>query len=66
MDADRISDLLGGVEKPSRYIGGEYNQIVKEDAEYRVALCFPDVYEIGMSHLGSKILYSVLNRIELR
>ena len=64
MDADRISGLLGSVEKPSRYIGGEYNQIVREDAEYRVALCFPDVYEIGMSHLGSKILYSVLNRIE--
>lgn len=58
MELDR---LLSGVEKPARYIGGEYNSIVKEDAALRWALCFPDVYEIGMSHLGSRILYHILN-----
>ena len=64
MDPYLTAEMLASVEKPSRYIGGEYNQIVRENAEYRVALCFPDVYEIGMSHLGSKILYSVLNGID--
>lgn len=53
--------LLQNVEKPARYIGGEWNSIIKEEAEVRFALCFPDVYEIGMSHLGSRILYHVLN-----
>ncbi len=53
--------LLSGVEKPARYTGGELNSIVKEQAELRFALCFPDVYEIGMSHLGSRILYEALN-----
>ena len=56
--------LLHGVEKPARYIGGEWNSIAKERAQVRFALCFPDVYEIGMSHLGSKILYHVLNSRE--
>lgn len=59
---DRL--LRSGVEKPARYTGGEWNSIVKEEAEARVALCFPDVYEIGMSHLGSRILYHVLNSRE--
>lgn len=56
--------LLSRVEKPGRYIGGEWNSIVKEQAELRFALCFPDVYEIGMSHMGGKILYHVLNGME--
>lgn len=56
-----IDNLLPHVEKPARYTGGELNIIVKRDAEVRFALCFPDVYEIGMSHLGSRILYHVLN-----
>jgi len=56
--------LLSRVEKPARYIGGEYNMQVKEQADLRFALCFPDVYEIGMSHLGSRILYHVLNGME--
>ncbi len=56
---DRL--LSSGVENPARYIGGEWNSIVKESARLRFALCFPDVYEIGMSHLGSRILYHVLN-----
>ena len=55
-----------GVQKPSRYIGGEWNQIVKDhDAvDVTFALGFPDVYEIGMSHLGYRILYSLLNSRE--
>ena len=57
-----LDRLLVQVEKPARYIGGEYNVVVKPDAAFRFALCFPDVYEIGMSHLGSRILYNVLNR----
>jgi radical SAM family uncharacterized protein/radical SAM-linked protein len=48
--------------KPSRYIGNEVN-IVRKDGEVKVALCFPDTYEIGMSHIGLKILYSVINNI---
>ncbi len=56
--------LLAGVEKPARYTGGELNSVVKERAELRFALCFPDVYEIGMSHLGSRILYEALNSRE--
>ena len=59
-----LNRLLTRVEKPARYIGGEYNSIVKEHADVRFALLFPDVYEIGMSHLGSRILYHVLNEAE--
>lgn len=57
-------DLLRGVEKPARYIGGEVNQIRKDLSKVsaRVGLCYPDVYEIGMSHIGLKILYEVLNQ----
>ena len=56
-------EMLLGVSKPARYTGGEWNSVVKSDKgiDCRVALCFPDLYEIGMSHLGLKILYSVLN-----
>ncbi len=55
---------LKRVSKPARYIGGEHNSIVKEDASVRVrmALAFPDVYEVGMSHIGLKILYHCLNK----
>jgi radical SAM family uncharacterized protein/radical SAM-linked protein len=58
-----LDRLLGSVERPSRYIGGEWNEIVKDPASVDVtfALAFPDVYEIGMSHLGYRILYSLLN-----
>ncbi len=58
-------DLLK-VEKPARYVGGEYNQILKrkEDIKCRFAFCFPDIYDIGMSNLGMKILYNVLNKRE--
>ena len=61
---DRWEDVLEKVEKPGRYIGGEWNSVRKDPAgiEARIALVFPDVYEIGMSYLGQKILYDVLNR----
>ena len=53
---DQIHRILTRVQKPARYVGGEYNQIVKrkQDVDVRVAFCFPDTYEIGMSHLGIK------------
>ncbi|MCA1663109.1 MAG: B12-binding domain-containing radical SAM protein, partial [Myxococcales bacterium] len=56
--------FVGEVEKPARYLGGEYQSITKDWAavDVRVALAFPDVYDIGMSHLGTKILYSLLNK----
>lgn len=51
------------VQKPARYIGGEWNSIVKnhDSVDVKVALAFPDVYEVAMSHLGLKIIYSVIN-----
>ena len=61
---NKISDdILFKVEKPARYIGGELNCCYKdlEEIDIRFAFCFPDVYEVGMSHLGSRILYHVLN-----
>ncbi len=59
-------EILLTVEKPARYIGGEVNMQVKdpEKVEIRFCMCFPDVYEIGMSHLGIQILYDILNRRE--
>ena len=53
-----LSSVLKSVQKPGRYTGGEYNQIVKdlENVKCRFAFCFPDVYEIGMSNLGVRIL----------
>ena len=56
-------DILCKVEKPSRYVGGELNQVIKnpEDVNIRFAFCFPDVYEVGMSHLGTRILYHTIN-----
>ena len=59
-----ISSILKSVEKPGRYIGGEYNRIMKDknSVKCRIAFCFPDTYEIGMSNLGVRILYDVLNK----
>lgn len=57
-----IDNLLKQVEKPARYTGGELNITTKTDASLRFALCFPDVYEVGMSHLGSRILYNIINK----
>lgn len=56
--------VTGEIEKPARYMGGELNSARKKDAPVRFALCFPDVYEVGMSHLGSAILYEILNARE--
>ena len=55
---------LLSVEKPARYMGGEMGSIRKDAAELRIALAFPDVYEVGMSHLGLRILYTILNADE--
>ncbi|MBR4812391.1 MAG: TIGR03960 family B12-binding radical SAM protein, partial [Lachnospiraceae bacterium] len=59
-------DILLRVEKPARYIGGEINMVVKDPdkVDIRFAMCFPDVYEVGMSHLGIQILYDLFNRRE--
>ena len=59
-----IQRILPNVQKPARYTGGEFNEIQKnpEDVRVRVAFCFPDTYEIGMSNLGVRILYDVLNK----
>lgn len=59
-------EILLKVEKPARYIGGEYNAVVKnpDQVDVRIAMCFPDVYEIGMSHLGMQILYDMYNKRE--
>jgi len=59
----KVEQILLNVQKPARYVGGELHQIVKDpkEVEVRFAFCFPDTYEIGMSHLGMKILYSSLN-----
>ena len=59
-------DILYTVEKPARYIGNEINMVKKnlEDVDIRFCMCFPDVYEIGMSHLGIQILYDMFNRRE--
>lgn len=57
-------DIMMKIEKPARYIGGEVNAVVKDlqNVDIRFAMCFPDVYEIGMSHLGIQILYDMFNR----
>jgi hypothetical protein len=62
-DSGTIERLFPLVEKPGRYTGGEWNAIRKDPAQVRlkVVLAFPDVYEIGMSYLGQKILYDILN-----
>src|SRR5690554_5354442 len=55
--------LLTAVEKPARYVGGEWNHVVKStDIDIRFAFCFPDIYEIGMSNLAMRILYHQLNQ----
>ena len=61
---DQLEPLLAGVQKPARYTGGEVNMVSKDPAkaDVRFAFCFPDTYEVGMSHLGMKILYHILNK----
>ena len=63
---DQLRRILPTVQKPARYTGGEYNEIRKDPATVRVnvAFCFPDTYEIGMSNLGMRILYGVMNKMD--
>ena len=62
----RLERILPRVQKPARYTGGEYNQIIKdkEKVDIRLAFCFPDTYEIGMSNLGMSILYHTMNSLD--
>lgn len=66
MTEKQLDNLLKGVQKPGRYTGGELNSVVKDKSkvDVRFAFCFPDTYEIGMSHLGIKILYSLMNEMD--
>jgi len=61
-----LRKILPTVQKPARYTGGEYNEIIKNpaDVRVRVAFCFPDTYEIGMSNVGMRILYGVMNEMD--
>ncbi|MBI4878528.1 MAG: TIGR03960 family B12-binding radical SAM protein [Planctomycetes bacterium] len=63
---ERIRPFLNSVQNPAQYLGGEWNRVVKDPARVRVraAIAFPDSYEIGMSHLGAKILYGVMNSLD--
>ena len=63
---DQLHRVLQRVQKPARYIGGEYNQILKDKSavDVRVAFCFPDTYELGMSNIGMRILYGVMNEMD--
>jgi len=66
MNKRKFEELLLSVQKPGRYTGGELNSVIKDKSkiDVRFAFCFPDTYEIGMSHLGMKILYSLFNKRE--
>lgn len=66
MNTDKYAFLLKNVEKPGRYTGGEFGEIVKDKnlIDLRFCFCFPDIYEIGMSNLGMKILTAILNNID--
>ena len=63
---DQLHRILPTVQKPARYVGGEYGQIIKDKAkvDLRVAFCFPDTYEIGMSNIGMRILYGIMNNMD--
>ena len=63
---EKLQRLLPTVQKPARYTGGEYNEIQKdpESIRVRIAFCFPDTYEIGMSNIGMRILYGIMNEME--
>ena len=66
MVSKEVEKLLLKVQKPGRYVGGELNEVIKDkkNIDVRFAFCFPDTYEVGMSHLGMKILYSQFNSID--
>ena len=64
IDLNLLNQLLPTVQKPGRYTGGEWNSVLKDwdDVQVRVALAFPDVYDLGMSNLGLFVLYDIINR----
>lgn len=64
IDKNEIEQLICNLQKPARYIGGELNQIVKDEAFLRMAVSYPDLYEVGMSNEGIRILYEIVNRID--
>jgi radical SAM family uncharacterized protein len=66
IDTNKLETLLPTVSKPARYTGGELGEVIKDidSADVRLALCFPDVYEVGMSHLGTSILYHLVNDMD--
>lgn len=66
MVSKEVEKLLLKVQKPGRYVGGELNEVIKDKrkVDVRFAFCFPDTYEVGMSHLGIKILYSLFNSVD--
>ena len=66
MVSKKVDKLLLKVQKPGRYVGGELNEVIKDkrNVDVRFAFCFPDTYEVGMSHLGMKILYSRFNLVD--
>lgn len=64
IDKEKIFRLVSYVSKPARYVGGEWNSIVKPSAKVRIGVCFPDLYEVGMSNSGIQILYSAVNALE--
>ncbi len=63
---NQLQRILPTVQKPARYTGGEFNEIIKnkDDVRVRIAFCFPDTYEIGMSNVGMRILYGVMNEMD--
>ena len=63
---EKLREILESVQKPGRYIGGEVNSVVKkwDEGTTKIALCYPDTYEVGMSYLGLKILYHLLNEMK--
>ena len=65
MVSKEVEKLLLKVQKPGRYVGGELNEVIKDKkkVDSRFAFCFPDTYEVGMSNLGMKILYSLMNAV---
>jgi len=65
-DLNKLERILQIVQKPARYAGGEYKQIIKnkDEVDIRIAYCFPDTYEIGMSNLGLRIMYGIFNEID--
>ena len=64
IDKVTIEKLVCDIERPARYIGGEYNHIYKEESFIKMAICYPDLYEIGMSNNGIRILYNIANMIQ--